>query len=195
MESEAATESTQNSLPHAPAEDGHRGATGYTGASFTRRKADEAGLLVAACQRDQDGLDGELAPAAPVDFAPHWVAPAASPNPHPSKRRPMQRVAVYTAVYITLGVWAAFLAWRTFFPERDTFQFRYQQTIGGVHYFSTGKMEQRRLLRPLGIAPAPGSYIYQIDLGERDWLAICPKSIYEAPELCKAYFFEEVKTR
>jgi DNA-binding winged helix-turn-helix (wHTH) protein len=191
----AATVSTQDApLPHeADERDSDAGAEGDIPVAHRNEQVTQ--LTAASAPGIKDEHTRTVAPAAPLEFDPRRLKPGTSEKPRPQVPRQARRFFSYKVVYLALSVWAAFLAWRTFFPKEEPFHFRYQQTIGGVHYFSTGKMEQRQLLKPLGIAPVPGSYIYQIDLGERDWLAICPRSIYEAPELCKTYFFEEVKTR
>ncbi|HLX02695.1 MAG TPA: helix-turn-helix domain-containing protein [Trinickia sp.] len=95
------------------------------------------------------------------------------------------------AVYGVLIAWAGVLAWKTFFEGERMFEFPFAQTIDGVHYFSNGKLEQQALLQSIHVTPARGSYVYQIGLGNNDWLAVCPKSIYEAPEQCETYFVEK----
>ena len=117
--------------------------------------------------------------------APEATAPA---NEAPPKKR--RRLVTY-AVYGVLIAWAGVLAWKTFFDGTRKFEFPFAQTVDGVHYFSNGKMEQKELLQSIHVTPAAGSYIYQIGLGNNDWLAVCPKSIYEAPEQCETYFVEK----
>lgn len=109
-------------------------------------------------------------------------------NEAPPKKR--RRLVTY-AVYGVLIAWAGVLAWKTFFDGTRKFEFPFAQTVDGVHYFSNGKMEQKELLQSIHVTPAAGSYIYQIALGNNDWLAVCPKSIYEAPEQCETYFVEK----
>ncbi|MGV2290543.1 winged helix-turn-helix domain-containing protein [Trinickia sp. YCB016] len=118
--------------------------------------------------------------AAPEATTPAIVAP-------PTKRR---RLVTY-AVYGVLIAWAGVLAWKTFFDGTRKFEFPFAQTVDGVHYFSNGRMEQKELLQSIHVTPVAGSYIYQIGLGNNDWLAVCPKSIYEAPEQCETYFVEK----
>ncbi|MGY4730709.1 winged helix-turn-helix domain-containing protein [Burkholderia pyrrocinia] len=93
-------------------------------------------------------------------------------------------------IYALLAIWAGVLVWKTFFPHDSRYQFRFQETDGGIHYFSNGRMEQKSLLSSLGVQAPAGSYVYQIEEGPNDWLAVCPKSIYSAPELCESYFVE-----
>lgn len=116
---------------------------------------------------------------------PEATAPA---NEAPPKKR--RRLVTY-AVYGALIAWAGVLAWKTFFDGTRKFEFPFAQTVDGVHYFSNGRMEQKALLQSIHVTPAAGSYIYQIALGNNDWLAVCPKSIYEAPEQCETYFVEK----
>ena len=116
---------------------------------------------------------------------PEATAPA---NEAPPKKR--RRLVTY-AVYGVLIAWAGVLAWKTFFDSTRKFEFPFAQTVDGVHYFSNGRMEQKELLQSIHVSPAAGSYIYQIALGNNDWLAVCPKSIYEAPEQCETYFVEK----
>jgi DNA-binding winged helix-turn-helix (wHTH) protein len=127
-------------------------------------------------------------PAAALSDAADTLAAPAPASAAPPKKR--HRLATY-AIYGVLIAWAGVLAWKTFFDGNPKFEFAFAQTVDGVHYFSNGKMEQKTLLQSINVTPAPGSYVYQIGLGNNDWLAVCPKSIYEAPEQCETYFVEK----
>ncbi|KWB79431.1 winged helix-turn-helix domain-containing protein [Burkholderia ubonensis] len=106
-------------------------------------------------------------------------------NTHVGPRRPM-----YFMFCAVLVIWAGVLSWLTFSTRSEAFQFRFQQTIDGVHYFSDGRMEQKSLLQAIGVTPPKGSFVYEIELGMNDWLAVCQKPIDKEPELCDAYFVQ-----
>ncbi|MGY4730823.1 winged helix-turn-helix domain-containing protein [Burkholderia pyrrocinia] len=112
--------------------------------------------------------------------------PQAWPRVNPERHR-----MFYYMIYGLIVVWASVLAWETFCLGDNLYQFRYQRTVDGIHYFSDGRMEQSALLSALKVQPPPGGYVYQIGLGSNDWLAVCPKSIYTSPELCESYFIEK----
>nr|WP_206995988.1 helix-turn-helix domain-containing protein [Trinickia mobilis] len=144
----------------------------------------EAPARVPAAEPAAALADAAAAVAAPDDAAPDGAAPVRVAPPK-KRRRPLTY-----AVYGVLLAWAGVLAWKTFFDGNRKFEFPFAQTVGGVHYFSNGKMKQKALLQSIQVTPAKGSYVYQIGLGNEDWLAVCPKSIYEAPEQCETYFVE-----
>ncbi|ATF32382.1 transcriptional regulator [Burkholderia thailandensis] len=132
--------------------------------------------------------------------APHApdtsTTPRATPAPPPpatraTHARSPRRRAAYLAIYVTLAAWASVLTWQTFRHRDNTFRFRFTRTIDGIHYFSDGRMNQPDLLKAIDVKPLKGSFVYEIELGSNDWLAVCPESIYETPELCQAYFFEK----
>ncbi|WP_323118004.1 winged helix-turn-helix domain-containing protein [Burkholderia alba] len=145
------------------------------------------------------GAQAALAPGvamapAPLD-APALLAAGVTVDARaagrPSNARSPRRRAAYFAIYVTLAAWAGVLTWQTFRHRDNTFRFRFQQTIDGIHYFSDGRMDQPNLLKAIDISPLKGSFVYKIGLGSNDWLAVCPKSIYETPELCQSYFIEK----
>ncbi|MHA7163715.1 type III secretion system regulator BprP, partial [Burkholderia pseudomallei] len=121
--------------------------------------------------------------------------PGAASAPLPATRaahaRSPRRRAAYLAIYVTLAAWASVLTWQTFRHRDNTFRFRFTRTVDGIHYFSDGRMNQPNLLKAIDVKPLKGSFVYEIELGSNDWLAVCPESIYETPELCQAYFFEK----
>ncbi|NTX25626.1 helix-turn-helix domain-containing protein [Burkholderia pyrrocinia] len=101
------------------------------------------------------------------------------------------RRTAFVAIYIALAVWTGVLTWQTLRHRDTTFTFRFQKTIDGIHYFSNGRMQQLALLKAIEVTPYKGGYVYEIELGSNDWLAVCSKSIYEFPELCDTYFIEK----
>ncbi|MBR8458380.1 helix-turn-helix domain-containing protein [Burkholderia dolosa] len=102
-----------------------------------------------------------------------------------------RRRGVRIAAGSVLVAWAAVLAGLTFWPRDTVFAFHYRQTVNGIHYYSTGQMQQSALLKTIGVTPPPGSHVYQIERGKSNWLAVCPQSIYQSPELCNTYFVEQ----
>lgn len=135
------------------------------------------------------------AAAPPPSAAPSAPPPGAASAPLPATRaahaRSPRRRAAYLAIYVTLAAWASVLTWQTFRHRDNTFRFRFTRTVDGIHYFSDGRMNQPNLLKAIDVKPLKGSFVYEIELGSNDWLAVCPESIYETPELCQAYFFEK----
>ncbi|KGC96347.1 putative membrane protein [Burkholderia pseudomallei] len=101
------------------------------------------------------------------------------------------RRTAFIGIYIALAVWTGILTWLTLQHSETTFIFRFHETIDGIHYFSNGRMQQLALLKAIKVTPYTGAYVYEIDLGSNDWLAVCSKSIYEFPELCDTYFIEK----
>ncbi|WP_226383352.1 winged helix-turn-helix domain-containing protein [Burkholderia mayonis] len=101
------------------------------------------------------------------------------------------RRTAFIVIYIALAVWAGVLTRLTLQHSDTTFIFRFQKTIDGIHYFSNGRMRQLALLKAIEVTPYKGAYVYEIDLGSNDWLAVCSKSIYEFHELCDTYFIEK----
>jgi DNA-binding winged helix-turn-helix (wHTH) protein len=141
-------------------------------------------------------LGGKALPEAEFAAEPSAAAPATTIEPPLSLKndaasKPRRSWPVVYAIYAVLIVWAGVLGWKTFFGGDSPFEFPFAQTADGVHYFSNGKMAQKALLQSIHVTPAPGSYVYQIGLGNNDWLAVCPKSIYEAPQQCETYFVEK----
>lgn len=126
------------------------------------------------------GIAGSPAPA----------MPAAAQSEAFAGRGAARHGKAHYVIYAVLVAWAAVLVWKTFFPRDNRYQFRFEKTEDGIHYFSNGRMEQTKLLSSLGVTAPAGGYVYQIVAGPNDWLAVCPKSIYSAPELCESYFIE-----
>jgi DNA-binding winged helix-turn-helix (wHTH) protein len=129
-------------------------------------------------------------PSAP---GPRSAPPLAMPSDlvPPVVAQTGKRPVAYYAIYALLAIWAGALAWKIFFHPDNRFEFRFERTIDGVHYFSNGRMEQKALLGALKVTPPQGAYVYQIALGTNDWLAVCTQPIYKAPELCETYFIEK----
>lgn len=129
-------------------------------------------------------------PSAP---GPRSAPPLAMPSDlvPPVVAQTEKRPVAYYAAYALLAIWAGALAWKIFFHPDNRFEFRFERTIDGVHYFSNGRMEQKALLGALKVTPPQGAYVYQIALGTNDWLAVCTQPIYKAPELCETYFIEK----
>jgi DNA-binding winged helix-turn-helix (wHTH) protein len=137
-------------------------------------------------------MPGDMAvvPSAP---GPRSAPPLAMPSDivPPVVGQTSKRRAAYYAIYALLAIWAGVLTWKIFFHRDNRFEFRFERTIDGVHYFSNGRMEQKALLGALKVTPPQGAYVYQIELGTNDWLAVCTQPIYKAPELCETYFIEK----
>ncbi|NTY41625.1 MULTISPECIES: winged helix-turn-helix domain-containing protein [Burkholderia cepacia complex] len=130
--------------------------------------------------------------ASPTPIAAPAPPPSVpAPVKHAAQSRSPRRRATYLAIYVTLAAWVSVLAWETFRHRDNTFRFRFTRTLDGIHYFSDGRMNQPALLKAIDVKPLKGSYVYEIELGSNDWLAVCPESIYETPELCQAYFIEK----
>ncbi|KVD76332.1 transcriptional regulator [Burkholderia sp. ABCPW 14] len=139
------------------------------------------------------------APIAP-EAVLHRAEPVGPPFDATQARRPVARAAnvrsprrraAYLAIYVMLAAWAGVLTWQTFRHPDNTFRFRFAQTTDGIHYFSDGRMNQPDLLKAIDVKPPKGSFVYEIELGSNDWLAVCPESIYKTPELCQSYFIEK----
>ncbi|SUA90078.1 winged helix-turn-helix domain-containing protein [Pandoraea pulmonicola] len=82
---------------------------------------------------------------------------------------------------------AMVLTWQTLAsPSRLTF--RHGETIDGITYHSTNGVSAKALIDALEIKLKPGDQVYELPLGDNRWLAVCPESIHDAPELCETYF-------
>ncbi|AOJ59398.1 winged helix-turn-helix domain-containing protein [Burkholderia thailandensis] len=139
-----------------------------------------------------DASPAPIASASPPPSGPpSGEAGAARPVTRTAHARSPRRRVAHLAIYVTLAAWASVLTWQTFRHRDNTFRFRFTRTIDGIHYFSDGRMNQPDLLKAIDVKPLKGSFVYEIELGSNDWLAVCPESIYETPELCQAYFIEK----
>jgi DNA-binding winged helix-turn-helix (wHTH) protein len=82
---------------------------------------------------------------------------------------------------------ATVLTWQTL-ASPSGLTFRHGETIDGITYHSTSGVSAKALIDALEIKLKPGDQVYELPLGDNRWLAVCPESIHDAPELCETYF-------